>query len=170
MKIINLFFACFLILTVNSLFGQEFKVPENYSFKVAADYTKYEKDIIAAAKWLMETPFDQQTEKRKEVSKFVILWVNGSPTVRVEINPTILKFNEKNEGMLVLWMACCAKYVLENNYSTDMRAKHKAALKDLISVYEAGKGIKKDKEMEKLIKSDKAGKLDKWLDKNLKVG
>jgi hypothetical protein len=37
------------------------------------------------------------------------------------------------------------RYVLENNYSTDMRAKHEAALKGMIEVYKSGKGIRKIK-------------------------
>ena len=61
------------------------------------------------------------------------------------------------------------KYVLENNYSTDMRAKHKEALHDMIKVYQSGKGIQKDKKMEKLIKADEEGKLDDWLSDNLKI-
>ena len=95
--------------------------------------------------------------------------MNGSPTVNVEINPTIIAFEEKNPGMLPLYMAGSARYVLENNYSKDMRAKHKAALKGMIEVYKSGKGIKKDKKMEKLVKSDEGDKLDEWLAENLKI-
>jgi hypothetical protein len=80
-----------------------------------------------------------------------------------------MDFEKKNEGMLVLYMAGSARYVLENNYSKDMRSKHKAALRDMINVYKTGTGINKDKKMEKLIKSDDEGKLDEWLAENLKI-
>ncbi|MBL0357722.1 MAG: hypothetical protein IPP72_12935 [Chitinophagaceae bacterium] len=50
-----------------------------------------------------------------------------------------------------------------------MRAKHRAALRDMIAVYKAGQGIKKDKKMEKLMKSDEAGEIDSWLSDNLKI-
>ncbi len=169
MQIIHLTLCCAFVLIAGNLYSQAFEVPENYEFKQAADYTKYEKDIIEAAKWLKETPFNEQVEKRKEVSKFIVTWINGSPTVNVEINPTIMDFEQKNEGMMVLYMAGSARYVLENNYSKDMRSKHKAALRDMISVYKTGKGIKKDKKMEKLIKSDEEGTLDEWLSENLKI-
>ena len=66
-------------------------------------------------------------------------------------------------------MASSARYVLENNYSKDMRSKHKAALHDMISVYKTGKGVKKDKKMDRLIKDEEEGKLDDWLSKNLKI-
>ena len=70
--------------------------------------------------------------------------------------------------MFILYMACCAEYVLENNYSKDKQAKWKAALHDMIIVYKSGKGIKKDKKIEKLIKSDEEGKIDEWITENFK--
>ena len=156
-------------LIIGNIYSQTFEVPQKYELKQAADYAKYEKDIIEAAKWLKETPLNEQPDKRKEISKFVLTWVNGSPTVNVEINPTIMDFEKKNEGMLIIYMASSARFVLENNYSKDMQSKHKAALRDMMSVYKTGNGIKKDKKMEKLIKSDEEGKLDEWLSENLKI-
>ncbi|UEG51122.1 hypothetical protein LK994_06500 [Ferruginibacter lapsinanis] len=163
--------VCMLIMSIlsNTLYGQNFEVPQHYEFKTAADYTKFEKDVIDGAKWLKETPLNEQTDKRKMVAAFLLTWINGSPTVNVEINPTIMDFEKKNEGMLVLYMSASARYVLENNYSKDMRAKHRAALRDMIAVYKTGKGIKRDKKMEKLIKSDEEGKIDEWLAENLKI-
>jgi hypothetical protein len=170
MKLQNLILTTLLLLLSSTVFCQDFDVPKNYELKVAADYVRYEKDVIAATNWLIATPLNEQTGLRREVSAFLVQWINGSPTVAVEINSIIMDFDKKNKGMLVLFMGCCAKYVLENNYSKDMRAKHKAALKEMIAVYKAGKGITKDKKMEKLIASDNEGKLDEWLAENLKVG
>jgi hypothetical protein len=75
--------------------GQSFEPPVNYELKIAADYTKYEKDVIDGALWLKETAFDGQTEKRKEVTAFLVAWINGSPTVNVEINCFIRCKNTK---------------------------------------------------------------------------
>jgi hypothetical protein len=169
MKVINLFLTTLLLLVFTNIYSQDFETSTDYTLKAAEDYVKYEKDIIAAAKWLKSVPLNEQNEKRKEVSAFVMQWVNGSPTVNVELNENIFDFEKKNTGMLILFMAGCAQYTLENNYSKDMRAKHKFALKGMIEVYKSGKGIKKDKKMEKLIKSDEAGELDQWLADNLKV-
>jgi hypothetical protein len=59
--------------------------------------------------------------------------------------------------------------VLENNYSSDRVAKDKAALHDMVTVYKSGKGIEKDKKMEKLVKADEEGRLEEWISSNLKV-
>lgn len=170
MKTQILFLTGLILFISEKHYSQTFEVPQNYVLKVAADYTKYEKDIIEAANWLKATPLKEQVDLRKKVSAFVVRWINGSPTVNVEINPTIMEFEDRNKGMLVLYMVMSAKYVLENQYSKDMRAKHKYALQEMISVYKLGKGIKKDKKMDQLIKSEEEGKIDEWLSENLKIG
>jgi hypothetical protein len=159
--------AC-LFATIVSI-AQDYTVPVNYSLVSKEDYTKYEKDVIDAAKWLVNTPLDEQKHKRQQVSAFIFKWINGSPTVSVELNTNIMDLDEKNPGMLIIFMASCAKYVLENNYSKDMRAKHRYAMIELITVYKSGKGIRKDKKMDRLIKHYEDGKLDQWLEDNLKV-
>jgi hypothetical protein len=169
MKIIISLLIALMLTIANNSYSQDFAVPSGYQFNSKEDYAKYESDIISAAKWLIASPLNEQQDKRKEVSAFVVKWINGSPTVNVEINPTIMDFEKKNGGMLVLYMAASAKYVLENSYSKDMRAKHRSALRDMIGVYKAGKGIQKDKKMEKLAKMDEDGKLDEWIADNLKI-
>ncbi|MBL0357721.1 MAG: hypothetical protein IPP72_12930 [Chitinophagaceae bacterium] len=74
---------------------QDFNVPKDYTPKVAADYIKYEKDMIAAATWLKATALNEQEEKHKEVAAFVMSWIGGSPTVKVEINETIMDFEKR---------------------------------------------------------------------------
>jgi len=167
MKITHLLLIGGLALGTAHTYAQDFECPKNYSLVAAEDYTKYEKDVIAAANWLRSTPLNEQIQKRKEVSAFVVKWIDGSPTVNVEITPVIMDFEQKNPGMLVIYMSASARFVLENKYSKDARGKYKSALMDMISVYKSGKGITKDKAMEKLIKSMDEGKMDEWLKENL---
>lgn len=167
MRHLLLFFLAFISFDV--LFAQEYTVPANYSLGSKEDYARYEKDIIEASKWLMSVPLNEQQGKRLEVSQFIFKWVNGSPTVNVEITPSIMGFEKKNPGMLIIYMASCARYVLENNYSTDRVSKSKAALHNMATVYKSGKGIEKDKKMERLARADEEGRLEEWISSNLKV-
>jgi hypothetical protein len=151
------------------LFSQDFEVPVNYKLEAKEDYTPYEKDIIAAAKWLETVSFNSESDKQSEVAAFVIKWISGSPTVNVEIHPVVMDLESKNKGMLVLYMAACARYSLENNYSKDMKAQQKAAILSMINAYKTANGIKKDKKMDKLVKASDDGKLDEWLQQNFKT-
>jgi hypothetical protein len=157
-----------LLFTAPQVFSQDFNTPPSYDFKTKEDYAKYETEVFLASKWLLATPFNEQVEKRKEVFRFIFAWVSGASNVDVEINPTVMDFEKKNPGMLPVYMAASLKYVMENNYSKDIQAKHTYAMHEMIRVYNAGKGIKKDKKMEKLIKADEEGKMDEWMAENMK--
>ncbi len=168
-KIIAFIILLFALTPDAKLFAQtNFEVPSNVNLEKKEDYTKYETDIITAADWLEETPFNEQKDKRRKVNAFVAVWVLGSPTVTITMTSTLTDFDKKNTGMMVLYMAAYSKYVLKNNYSKDVKAAKTAALKSLIKVYTSGKGISRDKKMEKLVQADTDGKLDDWINENMK--
>lgn len=54
------------------------------------------------------------------------------------------------------------KYSLQNNYSTDKIQGSLAGLKSAIKVYK-NLSLKKDKEMEKLVKINDKGELENWV-------
>lgn len=148
--------------------AQEFEVPKNYQFSTAADYAKYEKDIIACAKWLENTPLNEQTLKRKEANAFLVKWLTGTSTVTISIGKEIVDFTDKNNELLVLFMAGWARYTLENNYNKDIHKGYYAGLVSMIKVYNKGIAIVKDKEMADLIKIYNQGGLEKWISENIK--
>lgn len=163
--------ALFTLLSISMLSGftQNWSPPIDYVLDVAADYTEYEADVIEAANWLRDNSPTADFEKYKKTSIFVIDWVNGSPTVTVEIMPVIIDFNKKNPNMLVLYMASCAKYVLENEDPNNIKAKHKAALKDMVDAYQNQSTMSKDKKMEKLVTAFEEGTIDTWIEKNMSI-
>ncbi|MBL0358661.1 MAG: hypothetical protein IPP72_18150 [Chitinophagaceae bacterium] len=164
----SLFIAFFLIFVVAiTVFSQTFEVPEGYSFKNKDDYAQYEKDVVAASKWLFATSLDEQEVKRKLVAKFVAEWLLGCPTVQAEMSQAIMDFEKKNPGMIVLYFAGCTLYVLEHDHSRDTRAKHRFALQAMMDFYKGDKGIRRDKKMKDLIKENENGRLDEWIQKNI---
>jgi hypothetical protein len=159
----------FLTLSV-PVFSQDWEVPKHYTLEGAEDYTQYEDDIIQAANWLRDNSPTADIQKYQDAAQFVIKWVNGSPTVTVMITPVIMDFNNKNPNMLVLYMASCAKYVLENAYSKDTNAQQKSALKDMVEAYQKQTTMSKDKKMDKLVKAFNDGSIDTWMQKNMYTG
>src|SRR3982750_2044131 len=85
--------------------AQEFQVPENIKLEKKEDYTVYEKDVIAAAKWLEATQVGKETEKRQKVNTFLLIWITGSPTVSLEINKFALDLTDKNPQLNMMFMA-----------------------------------------------------------------
>lgn len=167
-KITRLLFALTCMFTFNTvtLAQTKFTVPANYQLVVKEDYAKYEADIITASKWLEETALDQDEDKRKEVSSFVMKWIIGSPTVTIDLSDKISKIYGKNAQLLINYMAAYSAYWLQNKSSATKPAATKAGLISMMNVYKKDINIKKSKEMEKLIKLTEDGNLDKYIAEN----
>ncbi len=148
--------------------AQDFEVPAAYNFQNKEACAGYEKDIIAASKWLFATAAGDQEDKRKQVAKFVAEWILNSPVVNAEMSQAIMDFETVNPGMMVLYFAGCSLYVLENNYSTNIREKHRFALKAMMDYYK-NNSLNRDKKMRALIKEAKEGRLNEWMEINIPI-
>jgi hypothetical protein len=149
--------------------AQDIKVPTNAVLEKAEDYEKYEKDVIACAKWLESTPLDEQKDKRKQVNYFLTKWITGSPTVTIELNSNIIEWNKSNPELLSVFMAGWTKFMLEHKeMNKDMVRGNVEGLRSVLKVYKLGKGVKKDKKLEKLIALESKGKLENWVEDQLK--
>lgn len=163
-----LLFSAFLLASVFSVSAQSFDLPTNVSFKTKEDFSGYEKDIIAAAKWLEATPVGQENEKRVLVNAFVLQWLTGSPAVTMEINKFAMDVTDKNPMLNMMLIAGYVRWVLENNYSTDKIKAYTAGVHSVINLYNLGGEVKKNKKLTTAIEKDKEGKLEDWVADNLK--
>jgi hypothetical protein len=160
---------CFIIASTNA-FAQDFTVPAIDGLKTEADYARYEKDVIACANWLENTPLNQDRDKRVSANTFMIKWISGSPSVSIALDANVVsKLADKNEQLLVLFMAGWTRYALENNYSKDNQKGYLEGLKSLINVYKKGIDIKKDKDVEKFVELHDKGELEAWIKENVKA-
>ena len=149
--------------------AQDFEIPKYYVLKVAADYAKYEKDIIACANWLENSPLNVEEQKRLDANTFLMKWLTGSPTVSINLNADILtKCTDKNPDLLMLFLAGWTRFSLENNYSKDQQAGYFEGFKSMINVYNKGVKIKKDKDLEGIIELYNKGELEAWIKNNIK--
>lgn len=161
----------FLILVVRCQ-SQDFTVPENYAFNSREDYLKYEKDVMSCIDWLENTYIDKDVEKRKAAEKFLLMWIVGAPTIKIEIDMNIANFWEKNIVLSFIYMGGWTKLQLQNpNLKTDLVKGNAAAIRSAIKVYTMNKdhGIVFDENIEKYIQMEKNGSLEKWLAENIKA-
>jgi hypothetical protein len=163
MKKFRLAAISLILFTSIKCFGQTYEVPKDYAFTTKDDYAKSEPQVIGAIDWLQQTPFSEQPEKRKEVNAFLIKWLTGSPAVSVEVGSGVLKFNQTNNEYLIIFMGAYAKYVIQNRPALDKNQANAAALRAIIAKYNSEPNHIKDKNIERIAKLDKEGKLDDWV-------
>ena len=163
----KLFFVSIIALRGIFLFGQEFQAPTNYNLVKAEDYASYEQDVINCVKWLTETPLDQNTEKRKEANAFLMKWMTGSPNVKLELRQEIVTFMS-NPDVLMAFLGGWTKYSLETGDFSNPLKGNIAGIENVIFFYNKNKKvIGKDKNVEKYIKLQSKGSLEKEIVKRL---
>ena len=143
------------------------KVPENYNFEKAEDYALHEQDVIHAVNWLTDTPIDRDLEKRNEVNAFLMKWMMGSPTVEIEIREDIVTF-VSSPDLLMAFLGGWTKFSLETRAFDDPVKANMAGIENAITLYQKNrKIIGKNKEIEKYIKLQSNGKLEREIAKRV---
>jgi hypothetical protein len=154
------------LLLSNHVLGQAFEVPTNYTFQTKEDYAKYDQQVIQAVNWLESTPLNQEVNQREQVNIFLMKYLEGSPTISIELREFVLGLTQKNPNLLMGFMGGWAKYQLENPTVTDKLKLNIAGIKMLIKIYQLG-GAAKDKSVEKLSKLTSQQELEDWVKSKL---
>lgn len=156
------------------LSAQSFEVPQNYRLNIKDDYTFYEPDIVKCVDWLITTPVNQEKEKRKEASAFLLKWVSGSPNIHINLDVNILQNikDDKVPDYILIFIGGWVKDAIEtNNRQNTMRqsvgdmdgllAGNVAGFEAVVSFYNNNKGLLPQNEsIAKLCKLQKKGKLE----------
>jgi hypothetical protein len=127
------------------------------------EFVKSEPLVINTAEWLESTPLNQEPEKRKQLNTKFLEWLTNSPSVTVTLNAKLVSFEKKNPDLMFVFMGGWTKYSLQNGYSKDLVQCNLAGIKSAVKLYQLGNGIKRDKEMEKLIDMDTKNSLEGWV-------
>lgn len=156
------------LLSISS-FAQTPSIPQDYTLDSDEDYAPYHQSVVELTNWLESTPMDENVEQRNEAIKFVFTWVQGSPDVSVILNAELIPFTEKNPDLIFTYLFRQAAYLIEHPEEKDMVKVQKLALESCISVYleNLGKGIVKDKAMNKIIKMRDKGTMEAWIESKL---
>ena len=147
--------------------AQTFEVPTDINLTEAADYARYEEDVVACANWLLATPLEAESQKRREANAFMLKWLMGSPNVTIELNPNIITFTDSSPELLIIFMAGWANYVLTTSEFNNKLKGNMAGLEFVLQFYEANRTTLNDKNVDRFIKLRKKGKLKSYLKKHI---
>ncbi len=144
-------------------YSQNYEVPKDYKLVLAEDYAPYEEDVIKTVDWLIETPINISTSKRKEANAFLFQWISGSPKVKIELNTDVVFF-ECSDCLMVFLGGWTKDNILKNEYDNLIQG-NLAGIDAVIEFYKKNKKIfGKDKAVEKFIKLKSKGKLEAYIE------
>lgn len=128
-----------------------------------ADYKPADKYALEASTFIFTVPMDKTNQQRQAAQQFVLKWMEGSPDYSFNIDASVMeKIVGENNGVLGLYMAAMAKYVLENPANaSDFDLVKLNAAKTIVAYAENPANKLESKTVKKLIAANKKGELEK---------
>lgn len=146
---------------------EELEKEKDFVLETEADYLRYENDVINGFIYLAKSPVNEKPEQRKALSKFLVEWIMGSPTVSIEISEKVAPYLKEAPEYLILFFGGTAIYQIKTRDLTDKYKSYVAGTELVILFYNNNKKtLGKNKEIEKLIKLQKKDKLTAFIKEN----
>ncbi len=136
-------------------FSQSLPDFETVRLDKAADYKPAEPFVMAAANYLFSTPYNKDDADRQAANRFLIKWMQGTPTFGFDLDESLRKIIKGNDGMLPLLLAAVAKNTIKNpSLANDQNALKETALNAVINYCEDPKNnLKMTKGLKKYVDS-----------------
>jgi hypothetical protein len=151
-------FVLFLFLSAGFVSAQDYNAP----LRTTADCKMAEPDVLLATAVILSKPLENAEAKKAEA--FVLTWMTNCE-YSFEVGGNISKLDKKeNMRLLFVYMACQAKFVLENpTKAKDTEAIGIAAYTALADyVAKTENGVKLTKEVKRLIEAKAAGTIKEY--------
>jgi hypothetical protein len=163
-----LIFAIFMAAITTGLYSQEFNPPDIYALEASRDFAVYEQDVIKCVDWLMNTPLEDQGNKRLDANIFLLEWLKGNSVVKIKPNKDIVTFMNSSPNLVLIFMGGWAKYCLETRDFNNKAAGNLAGIESVIEYYTRNrKSLPKDKKIEKFIKMKENGNLEIFISRQI---
>lgn len=93
-------------------------------------------------------------------------WLAGAPNVTISVNSKLMGLIKENPTLLIIYFSGFSEYIINNPGETDGRL---AGAEALLAFYTTNldSGIKKSKEVKKLLAIKNKGELNKWVGNHL---
>lgn len=150
----------FMLLATSSLFAQQKEMKDEAGSRVYIIET--EEKFIEDFNWLMNTPINEEEEKRKQVMAGISSYIENHPDLEIVLDPKVVNFAEDNPDLLLIFMGGWAKHSLENKDYNNKVEGNLAGIDNVIAFYENNQQyLDDDKKVEKYQKLKEKGKLEK---------
>lgn len=162
----KLFPAILISLLAMSVSAQDMKDIDKTPLNKDADFKKAEPRISDAAQYLLSHQADLKNENSSAASRFLILWMTGTPDYSFGVDGDMVKFTGKNAALSGVYMAAMVKAVLDKPDLAKDTKKFKIASYKLFAEYCANEAYKVEKTaaIKSLIAANNKGKVESVLD------
>jgi hypothetical protein len=158
-------FALLPLFYFHTSFSQDLPDYDNIKLEEKADYKLAEPAVIKAATFVLSYAYEKDNLNRLNSQLFIIKWMTGTPDYSFTLGGAISKLIKENKELLGIYMACMAKYCIENPANAkDEKLVNLNAIKMLITYCDNPENkIKMTKQLKKLSEAMQKGELEQQL-------
>ncbi len=151
----------------SATYAQDYSNLDRIPLKEKADYQKNEAQVLECSNYILSSTATENHNNINNLNalKFLIRWMSGTPDFQFDIDATIAEPSKSNPALLGVYMACMAKFVLENKDKAKdpKEVKYNSILTFIGYCEDASKMVKPNRELKKLIKAKNDNTLKEYL-------
>lgn len=169
-----LFLICLFSFFKTKISAQEISVPKCYLLYEISDYNLYKDTVIAISQWLIKTPLFEYPQIRQNANKFIFKWVSGSSDFHLNIHTQLIQPIFKHTDIpyvMDIFMNYIAGMILAktvDNCFNEIKIQT-AGIDAMLKGYASIRNLYQIDYLEKLIKKQKRGNIEKWVRRELKL-
>lgn len=143
------------------------EIPKEYQWDTPQEYAVDEASVTEVLKWLCSEPLGLNIQKRSLANAYVMEWITGSPSIRLEVNSEVFPFLEEHPELLFSLIQGMAFYSLGHPDEKDAVKLHAEGLETVAHHAELSEELSKDGDLKKLIKANRKRQLKVYYQESL---
>jgi hypothetical protein len=138
------------------------EIDKAYKWENAGDYERDKEKVMEVLRWLCKTPLGDQVQQRSVANAYVMEWIAGTPSHRIELNTEAFVFLESHPELLFPFIHGAALFALKKEGEVNPVKLHVEALENVARLAEQSEELSKDSELKKLIRAYRRQVLEKY--------
>jgi hypothetical protein len=128
-------------------------IEPNYSWRTAEDYQRDQERVIEVLKWLCKTPMGEEVKQRSVANAYVMEWLAGTPSLRLELEISPFSLFENYPELLFPFVHGAALYALQRSSQVNPPKLHAEGFEVVAQLAQQSEILSKEAEVKKLIKA-----------------
>lgn len=137
-------------------------IPTHFSLEVAADFDTHQALARKSMIWLLQEPLEAFPEKRTELNAFAMMWLSGHPSLRLEVNSSVIPGLREHDALFPVFTYGMALYQMLPTGSTDDLTLHVEGLRAVERMVSQTKSLRRDRTFRPLRKAVRQGRLEAY--------
>lgn len=154
---LSICFFCWFIQTSAQTAGPE--IPKQYAWNTSEEYLADQPRVKEVLKWLCTQPLGLEIQKRSLANAYVMEWITGTPSLRLEVNSEAFLFIDQYPELLFSLIQGMAYYAIGHPDEKDIAKLHVEALEVVAEHAEQSEELSKDGDLKKLIRANRKKQL-----------